>query len=126
MRLLPAEDMHAARGKAPPGKGPMSAAQIIARGLRPRSITAFMSAMLRTGKHPSNAGSNAAGARPSLLTQRGNVQPGPRSRAGWSAAMALAESTVPPIYLPPSNSQTELLHAIRVATATGRTLLLEP
>ena len=40
--------------------------------------------------------------------------------------MAQAESTVPPIYLPPSNSQTELLHAIRVATATGRTLLLEP
>src|SRR5262245_13948902 len=126
MRLLPAEDMHAARGKAPPGKGPMSAAQIIARSLRPRSITAFMSAMLRTGKSPSNAGSNAAGARTSLLTQRGNVQPGTRSRAGGSAAMAQAESTVPPIYLPPSNSQTELLHAIRVATATGRTLLLEP
>jgi len=53
MRLLPAEDMHAAQGKALPGKGPMSAGQIIARGFRPRSITAFMSAMLRTGKSPS-------------------------------------------------------------------------
>src|SRR5215467_6363325 len=40
--------------------------------------------------------------------------------------MEQAGSTLPPIYLPPSNSQTELVHAIRAAAATGRPLLLEP
>ena len=40
--------------------------------------------------------------------------------------MEQARSTLPPIYLPPSNSQTELVHAIRAAAATGRPLLLEP
>ena len=40
--------------------------------------------------------------------------------------MEQAGSTLPPIYLPPSNSQTDLVHAIRAAAATGRPLLLEP
>jgi len=40
--------------------------------------------------------------------------------------MEQAESKLPPIYLPPSNSQTALVHAIRAAAATGRPLLLEP
>src|SRR5262245_9778402 len=40
--------------------------------------------------------------------------------------MEQAGSTLPPIYLPPSNSQAELVHAIRAAAATGRPLLLEP
>src|SRR5213592_3871649 len=39
--------------------------------------------------------------------------------------MEQAGSALPPIYLPPSNSQTELVHAIRAAAATGRPLLLE-
>jgi hypothetical protein len=40
--------------------------------------------------------------------------------------MEQAGSKLPPIYLPSSDSRTELVHAIRTAAATGRPLLLEP